>query len=980
MDEASKQRAQPRSFSGVEETVAAPIAPTQISSTPPRPVSGVEETVAAPMPTQISSAPPRAVSGVEETVAAPSHVDETLPPLELAASDDEEILSSPHPSRYTISGELGAGGIGVVHLAFDRQLGREVALKELRQAHGKAPLSQGQSRTSAEVRFLSEARITGRLEHPAIVPVYELGKHPDGTIYYTMKRVHGQTLTAAIADRDLPGRLALLPRIIDACYAVAYAHSRGVIHRDLKPDNILLGDFGETVVLDWGLAKARGVADEHQRSLADMIAELRQATSTHTVAGTPLGTPAYMPPEQAAGELDAIDERSDLYSLGAILYELLTGRRPFEGGSALDVIIKVRSLPVISPMSIEPRCPRELEAIVLRAMRKDPAQRYADAQTLVADLLAFQTGGLVGAHTYSLSTLLARWLRRHRRAIGVALVALAVGGGAWWYRGHAERRRAAVAEQRRESDVLRQVDEILRQTAEDPGQKRWFDASTFRLIALREPAVEQRLIAALGHPRPDVRRLVARALGGMGSRAAVLPLAARLAKGVETSKEVVVEVISALGIIGDWRAEDAVHRARWHQGQNSYVWKNTEIAYRMIPLPPLPPDARLTASEWHLRGRALENKKDDAAALAAYERAIALDPGSWRSLNNRANLRKDLGDFAGAMADYDAALKLRPTDFAMMHNRALLKRDLGDLRGALADADRAVALDGKATALRGRSTIRHAMGDLEGALADLRRALVLEPDSSNNHFFLADYWQDREDWPQALASYDRVLAINSSSLGGLLGRAFIHQVQGNLSAALADLDRALTIDGEYMSARRQRGNVRLLSGDLRGAREDFDRSIALRPDDAERWVHRAVLLHARRGDPRSLSDVEEALRRAKAPELGEMRLQALALATLQGDAALRTRRRGELERSATVGRWDGLVQRLIRGELTAKQVEVDAIGASRRCELHLATGLQAELRGDSAAAKIAYERGVRVKRPNWASCVLCELLASRRSY
>jgi serine/threonine-protein kinase len=201
-------------------------------------------------------------------------------------------------------------------------------------------------------RFLREAKVTGQLEHPNIVPVYEIAARDDGSVFYTMKLVRGKTMAHRLLaiQRDpglspqqkLAERLKLLDPYIDICNAVAYAHSRGVIHRDLKPANIMLGEFGETLVLDWGLARVHGQQDSstvRRKAVEQAFSpSLVQEDAAGTLAGAVLGTPAYMPPEQARGELDKLDDRADVYALGAILYEILAGRPPYEGANARDVL------------------------------------------------------------------------------------------------------------------------------------------------------------------------------------------------------------------------------------------------------------------------------------------------------------------------------------------------------------------------------------------------------------------------------------------------------------------------------------------------------------------------------------------------------------------------------------------------------------------------------------------------------------------
>ncbi len=334
--------------------------------------------------------------------------------------------------RYAYLGKQGQGGMGRVLLVHDEYLGRDVALKELLPAAGSGETPEGTTpKTVALIsRFLREARVTGQLEHPSIVPVYELGRRQDGRPYYTMKLVRGRTLEKAIKDAGtLRERLKLLPHFMDLCQAVAYAHNRGVIHRDLKPVNVMVGEFGETVVLDWGLAKVRAQEDVHEKEMMKRLQEMGLVQGTDagvTAVGQVIGTPAYMPPEQARGEADAIDERSDVYSLGAILYQLLAGRAPFEGENPLQIRYHVLEKEPEPVGSLEPQAPRELVAVTERAMAKQPDGRYPTVKELAEEIERFQSGRLVQTYEYKFSEHLRRFVGRHRAVMLTAAAAVVV--------------------------------------------------------------------------------------------------------------------------------------------------------------------------------------------------------------------------------------------------------------------------------------------------------------------------------------------------------------------------------------------------------------------------------------------------------------------------------------------------------------------------------------------------------------------------
>jgi len=307
----------------------------------------------------------------------------------IAAPSKVPLVDITAGKRYGFTKIHAAGGIGRVWLARDHDLDRDVAVKEL------LPENTGHAKTVA--RFLREARLTGQLEHPGIVPVYELATR-GGNHFYAMRFVRGRTLSEAVqsyhanridGQEDPLEFIALLTAFVAVCQTVAYAHSRGVLHRDLKGDNVILGDFGEVIVLDWGLAKLMGQAEESE---GDPIAMTPDAIldAGLTLQGDVVGTPAYMAPEQAEGRLNQIDARTDVFGLGAIFYEILTGQPPFVGSTTLDVLKKaVQGNPAL-PRELWPEVPSGLEPICLKAMAKDPQKRFVSAGELAQEVQRWQ--------------------------------------------------------------------------------------------------------------------------------------------------------------------------------------------------------------------------------------------------------------------------------------------------------------------------------------------------------------------------------------------------------------------------------------------------------------------------------------------------------------------------------------------------------------------------------------------------------------
>jgi serine/threonine-protein kinase len=376
---------------------------------------------------------------VQDSIAALASAPwETVPPIPFVPTSAVAApLAALTGMRFRRLRAHASGGLGEVFVALDEELHREVALKEIQDSFADNPDARG--------RFVREAEVTGKLEHPGVVPVYGLGAYPDGRPFYAMRFIRGQSMQEAISrfhkdDEDPrrdPGERSLglrdlLGRFLAVCNAVAYAHSRGVIHRDLKPDNTMLGEYGETLVVDWGLAKPVGHLEDASTPPTRSVLGVA-ARGTGTEMGQAVGTPAFMPPEQAQGRLDQVGPRSDVFSLGATLYALLTGTAPYGGA---DLLSQAATAEWVPARQRKRSVPAALEAVCGRAMAAKPEDRYRSARALAEDVQRWLADEPVSAYREPLAERARRWGRRHRSlvSVGVALLlagVLALGVGLW---------------------------------------------------------------------------------------------------------------------------------------------------------------------------------------------------------------------------------------------------------------------------------------------------------------------------------------------------------------------------------------------------------------------------------------------------------------------------------------------------------------------------------------------------------------------
>ncbi len=707
--------------------------------------------------------------------------------------------------RYTLTRLHATGGIGRVWLARDPEFGREVALKELRPESARDP--------GIWARFLEEARITGQLEHPGIVPVYELKRgEPDRAPFYTMRFVAGRTLTEAsrayhagleAGTATALDRQTLLNAFVGVCNAISYAHARGVLHRDLKGQNVVLGDYGEVIVLDWGLAK---VIDGPDSDAAPGPGGVAGATpvvlgdeDSHppTIRGAALGTPAYMPPEQAAGRFDLVDRRSDVYGLGAILYEILTGRMPFAGSSTSDILRKVQEEEPTPPRQVVPGTPPALEAICRKAMAKRPEARYASAKDLAAEVSRWLADEPVLAYPEPWTTRAVRWGRHHRPAVAGAAALLVAGVVALSIgtvlvgreRDEARRQRDEATRQREEATARRNEARLQRQQARRAVDDMYTKVAVNWLEDRLDPLQREFLDQALGYyegfagqeaDEPSARQERGRAYQRAGDIYRKLGKPAEAEKALRRASEILgslaAETPEAPEIRQDWaRAQARLALVLFDTGKP----REAEPLHRravgllepMAAGKPAPPRSALELAET-LKALAdlLRYLGRNPEAEASYRQAVKALGGESRTPGTPVDLESHRLE---ASALDRLGLLLRETG-RLDEARAAYERELKILEALAAEAP---ALPGPrealANALRSLGLFHQQAGRTPEALAMLRRALDVTKALS-------------ADFP-ARPDYRRDLAKGHVNLGQLLAR------QGNPQEAEPEYARAAAL-------------------------------------------------------------------------------------------------------------------------------------------------------------------------------------------
>jgi tetratricopeptide (TPR) repeat protein/tRNA A-37 threonylcarbamoyl transferase component Bud32 len=861
-----------------------------------------------PLPSGVFSGPAgQGRQGPKEPVAVPPPCASTEPAEHQATPGPggavpavSARLSPSGASRYRSQRFHARGGLGEVHVAHDQELDREVALKRIRPERAED--------SDSRRRFLLEAEITGKLEHPGVVPVYGLVQGAGGQPCYAMRFVQGDSLKEAIERfhaAEGPGRdpgqrglelRQLLGRFIAVCNTVAYAHSRGIIHRDLKPANILLGKYGETLVVDWGLAKSFARTEAERSSGEQTLAPSSgSGTEGGTQMGQAVGTPAYMSPEQADGLWDRVGPASDLYSLGATLYHLLTGQAPFQGKGQHEVLARARRGDCPPPRQVQRRVPPALEAICLKAMALQPEDRYASALELAADVEHWLADEPVTAYREPWWAQTWRWVRRHRTPVAsVAAATLAVlllgGIGALWLQQQAAERRAEAA--RREAALRQGILATLDKAADLQKRARWgearavLDQAAERLgdagptdlrRRVQQARADLRLVGRLDAARlkaattigdefdVSAERDYAAAFreSGLGRpEESVGAVAARIRNSAV--REQLVAALDAWALVATDRRRKAwllavarrVDPDPWRDRlRDPAAWHNLAVLERLAreaKVAKLSPELLTTLGTLLM----MERKAEAVALLTAAQERYPQDFWLTSLLGSVLHVAKRSEE---AIGYYRAALALRPDAGPVYNNLGLALRDRGRLDQALAIYRRAVALDPRsalaqynlAEALQAQGRGEEAATAFRKARAACQKALALDPTLTHMHYFLGRALQAQGRLKQASAAFQKALALNPSFSLAHYNHGVILQAQGRLDQAIAAFQKATALQPDFAHAQcnlgfalQARGRGQQASAAFQKAIASCRKAIATDPGVAQSWYVLGSALHA----------------------------------------------------------------------------------------------------------------------------------------
>ncbi|MFH1226595.1 MAG: tetratricopeptide repeat protein [Planctomycetota bacterium] len=764
--------------------------------------------------------------------------------------------------KYTLEKKLGQGGMGAVYLALDPALNRKVALKVITSKDEKLL-----------ERFQREASAVAKLKHPNIVQVYEAGiinkQH-----YFTMDYVEGTPLDKLIQAKSKPSFQNIAKIILQVASALHYAHSQKIIHRDIKPGNILIDKNGETFLTDFGVAKQLTGLD---RSL--------------TITGTAIGTPNYMPPEQAQGKKDEIDPRSDIFSLGATLYHCLTGQMPFDGNEIYEVLSKVINEDPPAPSSIARIIPKDLETICLQCLNKDKSKRYQTAGALAQDLKQYLEGAPITARRTSYLARFRIKVKKNKMAslaiTGAIVILITVVIGLMTSSAGKEkeiesyRTEAKNAFEKNDYDKAKEWSTKLLALAPDDETIKGILKKSEKIIKAQEDKKQQ--------VDKQVKEAAAKAQRTVDLRAKAKEILER-ATGAPTPEQKIKLAQEALAIdstFGD--AYQVIGYAYKEKGDNDKAYEYFSKAIEATPTLAYSyyerafitqyirnkPDEAIADFEkvleldpnshigWFAKGNIALNKQKYDDAIASFSKTIELYPEYDWAYNNRGNVYRAKGEIEQAIKDLNKAIELNPKFAEAYINRGSAYQDKDELDRAIADYNEALRLAPKlAPAYTNRGTAYQNKGELDKAIADYNEALRLDPKYANAYTTRGNAYAKKGELDRAIADHNEALRLDPKDTTAYTNRGIAYKNKGEIDRAIKDYDKAIELNPRYANAYTNRGNAYYKKGDLDRAIADWTKAIELNPKNANAYTGRGIAYADKKDYKRAIVDFEMVLKLA----------------------------------------------------------------------------------------------------------------------
>jgi serine/threonine-protein kinase len=808
------------------------------------------------------------------------HTGDDATGIPVRVDEASRAMRDPH-GRYQVLGEIGRGGVGVVFKGRDQDLGRDVAMKVLRAEYADRP--------EILERFVEEAQIGGQLQHPGIVPVYEIGLQPGDRPYFAMKLVRGETLAVLLGRRAqlLDERRRFLSIFEQVCQTIAYAHARRVVHRDLKPANVMVGAFGEVQVVDWGFAKVLqrgdGAKPARGNSLDSVFIKTvrsapRSGSSWNSELGSTMGTPAYMPPEQARGRIDEIDERSDVFGLGAILCEILTGAPPYleRDGNVLEQASR-GDLRAVYARIESSGADAALISLCRRCLAPQRQDRPAAGREVAEAIAAYSSSVEERAQSALIRAAEARVRARSTLLLAAAAVLLVLLGGGFFFMRERDQRARRDADSARIASDTATAEQLLGDArtgaGDDPAKwTRALDAATRAAAAAEEAEISDA-------QRQRVRELLALV---KDRQSATTRAAARRLKDEDMNRRLLETrvaldqfAIGAMAKRGSVSVKDLLEKRFEEDYGRVFSWYLDGLDMRTLSNEaavaalsgPLAVELAVALDDWRTWPLRLAGARDTSSPWRDRLLAIsmALDPDPWRnrlrtlltmnsfdakgleelraqvdfqtlqpvSFTMLAHAFDLMGDSESALQILTSAYELHPTDFGITF-------DLGQLWYSRHDLPRAMSYYHAARALRPQSAVvnhnlgalRRGLGDLEGALQSHRLAAALDPQSAVAQDSLGLVLVDMGQLEEARSCYERAVEIDPNYARAYNDLGFCLAVMGRREDALDAYRQSLSLDESNPDAWRNLGDALHSMGQLVDAESSYRRSLELAPNDA----------------------------------------------------------------------------------------------------------------------------------------------------